>query len=187
MTARKTEIEAPQSRDDLRVVYRDPRELEPYGRNARTHSPEQIEQIQASIAEFGFTNPVLLKDDERTIGAGHARTLAALALGLDRVPTITLLGLTETQWRAYVIADNKLALNAGWDNELLKLEFGELGSLGFDLTLTGFSLEAIGELTPTPAAAPEDFKAFGDDLETEHECPRCKYRWSGSSSPAESS
>ncbi len=138
--------DAPAARSDLLVIYRDPKELAPYSRNARTHSPEQLEQIKASIAEFGFTNPVLLKDDERTIGAGHARTLAALALGLARIPTITLPGLSPAQWRAYVIADNQLALNAGWDNELLKLEFGELQSLGFDLTLTGFTLGEIAGL-----------------------------------------
>lgn len=139
MAARNAQADAPQPRDDIRIAYRDPRELIPYERNARTHSPAQIEQIQASIVEFGFTNPVLLKDDDRTIGAGHARTLAALALGLERIPTITLPGLTEAQWRAYVLADNKLALNSGWDDGLLKLELGELQGLGVDMELIGFS------------------------------------------------
>jgi len=172
-------------RADLAVVYRDPRELVAYERNARTHSPAQILEIQSSILEFGFTNPVLLRD-ERNIGAGHARTLAAVGLGLARVPTITLPDLSEAQWRAYVIADNKLALNASWDESLLKLEFGALKDLGFELTLTGFTLDEIGALTPLPGTPPDDFKSFGDDIDTEHECPRCKFKWSGKSEPESS-
>lgn len=157
------------SRSDLLVVYRDPKELAPYARNARTHSKHQIEEIRASIREFGFTNPVLLKDDERTIGAGHARTLAAVKEGLPRIPTITLPGLTETQWRAYVIADNKLALNAGWDESLLRLEFADLKLEGFDLELTGFEgLELTGLLDPGSSSAGK----YSGKLETPSYIPR---------------
>jgi ParB-like chromosome segregation protein Spo0J len=131
---------------DLAIVYRDPAGLLADPRNTRTHSAEQIAQVQASILEFGFTNPILLKDDEATIGAGHARQLAALALALPRVPTITLRGLTPVQWRAYVIADNKLALNAGWDDALLKSEIEGLSEDGFDLALTGFGEAELTDL-----------------------------------------
>ena len=119
--------------------------LTPYARNSRTHSDEQVAQIAGSIKEFGFTNPVLV-DGEGGIIAGHGRVLAARKLGMETVPCIALDYLTEAQKRAYVIADNKLALNAGWDEELLALELDELGDLGFDLELTGFSLDEIDAL-----------------------------------------
>jgi len=113
-------------------------DLTPYARNARTHSDAQIDQIAASIVEWGWTTPILL-DDEGTIIAGHGRVLAALKLGLDEVPVMVASGWTEDQKRAYSLADNKLAMNAGWDHELLKLELGELSEAGFDVSLIGFS------------------------------------------------
>ena len=119
--------------------------LIPYARNARTHSDQQVAQIAASIREFGFTNPVLI-DEEDGIIAGHGRVLGAHLLGLDEVPCIVLAHLTPAQRRAYVLADNKLALNAGWDLEMLSLEIGELGEAGFDLSLTGFDEFELGEL-----------------------------------------
>lgn len=118
-------------------------ELIPYVNNARTHSDEQVIQIAASIKEFGFTNPVLIDGDNGII-AGHGRLMAAKKLGLEEVPTIELSYLSEAQRKAYILADNKLALNSGWDNDLLAIEFAELGELGFDLDLTGFSSEEIG-------------------------------------------
>lgn len=118
-------------------------ELIPYVNNARTHSEEQVIQIAASIKEFGFTNPVLIDGDNGII-AGHGRLMAAKKLGLEEVPTIELSHLSEAQRKAYILADNKLALNSGWDNDLLAIEFAELGELGFDLDLTGFSSEEIG-------------------------------------------
>ena len=118
-------------------------ELIPYVNNARTHSEEQVIQIAASIKEFGFTNPVLIDGDNGII-AGHGRLMAAKKLGLEEVPTIELSYLSEAQRKAYILADNKLALNSGWDNDLLAIEFAELGELGFDLDLTGFSSEEIG-------------------------------------------
>lgn len=116
--------------------------LIPYARNSRTHSAEQVAQIAASIKEFGFTNPVLI-DGEGGIIAGHGRVMAARKLGIDEVPCITLDHLTDAQKRAYIIADNKLALNGGWDNDMLRIELDELGEMGFDLELTGFSLDEI--------------------------------------------
>src|SRR3972149_6348578 len=112
--------------------------LVPYARNPRTHSPEQIVQIAASITEFGFTNPILV-DTKDGIIAGHGRLLAAQKLGLTEVPVIVLDHLTETQKRAYIIADNRLALSAGWDEELLATELAELEREGYDVELTGFS------------------------------------------------
>ena len=119
--------------------------LIPYARNSRTHSDEQVAQIAASIKEFGFTNPVLIDADGGII-AGHGRVMAARKLGIEIIPCIELAHLTETQKKAYIIADNKLALNGGWDEELLRLEFDELEQAGFDLELTGFSLDEIGAL-----------------------------------------
>jgi ParB-like chromosome segregation protein Spo0J len=113
-------------------------DLIPYARNTRTHSPEQVAQIAGSIREFGFTNPILI-DAENGIIAGHGRVMAASKLGLAKVPCIRLAHLTDTQKRAYIIADNKLALNAGWDEEMLALELTELQLLGIDPESLGFS------------------------------------------------
>jgi hypothetical protein len=144
--------------DRLLVEYRPATSLIPYARNARTHSEKQVAEIAASIREFGWTNPILV-DGENGIIAGHGRLLAARKLGISEVPVIELAGLTEAQKRAYVIADNKLALNAGWNNELLALEFGDLESLGFDLSLTGFDeleIAAIGSLADAGLTDPDD-------------------------------
>jgi len=121
--------------------------LIPYARNARTHSDEQVGQIAASIKEWGWTTPVLVDEDGGII-AGHGRTMAAKRLGMREVPVMVARGWSDAKKRAYVLADNKLALNAGWDNEMLALEFKELGETGFDLDLTGFSLDEINALTP---------------------------------------
>lgn len=133
--------------------------LIPSARNARTHSEAQVAQIAASIREFGFTNPVLI-DAAGGIIAGHGRVLAARQLGLETVPAIRIEYMTEAQKRAYVIADNKLALNAGWDDELLTLELGELQAEGFNLSLTGFNDAELAALSlgdgdlPGPAGQP---------------------------------
>jgi DNA modification methylase len=129
------------------IVSRKVEDLIPYARNSRTHSDEQVAQIAASVREFGWTNPVLV-DGENGIIAGHGRILAARKLGMDEVPCIELAGLTDTRRRAYIIADNKLALNAGWDDELLAIEFAELADAGFDNLLTGFTQDEIDALTP---------------------------------------
>jgi site-specific DNA-methyltransferase (adenine-specific) len=122
-------------------------DLTPYARNSRTHSDEQVAQIAASIKEFGWTNPILI-DGEKGIIAGHGRLKAAMRLGLEEIPAIELSHLTEIQKKALIIADNKLALNAGWDNELLSLELEELELEGLDLSLTGFGEEEINALKP---------------------------------------
>ena len=128
--------------------------LVPYARNSRTHSEAQVAQIAASIREFGFTNPVLIDTDGGII-AGHGRVLAARQLGQDKVPCIRLEHLTETQKRAYIIADNKLALNAGWDEAMLALEFRDLLAAGYDVGLTGYELPEIDELVAGLDATPE--------------------------------
>lgn len=121
--------------------------LIPYAKNSRTHSEEQVAQIAASIKEWGFTTAVLV-DESGSIIAGHGRLMAARKLGLTSLPVMVAKDWTDAQKRAYVIADNKLAINAGWDNDLLALELGELGDLGFDLELTGFTDEEIKALMP---------------------------------------
>ncbi len=119
--------------------------LIPYARNSRTHSDEQVAQIAASIKEFGWTNPILI-DGESGIIAGHGRLLAARKLGMKEVPVIQLSGMTDTQKRAYIIADNKLALNAGWDDDLLKLEIEEVNLEDFEIELIGFSQDELNNL-----------------------------------------
>jgi ParB-like chromosome segregation protein Spo0J len=128
--------------DDLQIAWRPLGELIPYARNPRTHTDAQVAQIAASIREFGWTNPVLV-DGASGIIAGHGRVLAARKLGLEQVPVIELAHMSEAQRRAYVLADNQLALNAGWDEALLRLELADLSELGFDLGLIGFG---AGEL-----------------------------------------
>jgi DNA modification methylase len=118
--------------------------LIPYAKNSRTHSPEQVAQIAASIKEFGFRNPILV--DGVGIIAGHGRLMAAQKLNLDKVPTIDCSDMTESQKKAYIIADNKLAMNAGWDNEFLTLELKDLEDEGFDLSLTGFDDKELDAL-----------------------------------------
>ena len=119
--------------------------LIPYARNSRTHSSDQVGQIAASIKEFGFLNPIIVDGDNGII-AGHGRVLAAQKLGLAELPVIEAGHLSDTQRRAYIIADNKLAMNAGWDDEMLRIELDALGEGGFDLELTGFSLDDVATL-----------------------------------------
>jgi len=121
--------------------------LVPYARNARTHSSDQVAQIAASIKEWGWTTPILV-DETGNIIAGHGRTMAARQLNIKEVPVMVAEGWSDTKKRAYILADNKLALNAGWDNEMLALELSELQGLDFDLDLTGFSAEEIAALMP---------------------------------------
>ena len=124
----------------LSVTYRSVESLRPDPRNARTHPKRQVDQIVASIREFGFTNPILI-DVDGSIIAGHGRLLAAKTIGMSEVPTIVLHGLTDAQKRALRLADNKIALNAGWDLEVLKLELSDLAvmDVDLDLSVTGFS------------------------------------------------
>lgn len=156
------------------------KDLIPYARNSRTHSDEQVAQIAASIKEFGFLNPIIIDGDNGII-AGHGRVMAAQKLGIKELPCIEASHLSDTQRRAYIIADNKLALNAGWDDDMLRIELDELGEMGFDLELTGFSLDEIAALDfddgdfehPEP---PEDFKEV-DESELSCICPKCGFEF----------
>jgi ParB-like chromosome segregation protein Spo0J len=153
--------------------------LIPYARNSRTHSDGQVAQIAASIKEFGFTNPVLI-DETGSIIAGHGRVMAARKLGLADLPSIRLTHLTEAQKRAYVIADNKLALNAGWDDEMLAVELTDLKDMDFNLDMTGFIAEEIAglnfkekDLYPDSSTKEID----PDDYNMGHQCPKCGFEF----------
>lgn len=149
--------------------------LEPYARNSRTHSDAQVAQIAASILEFGFTNPVLIDADGGII-AGHGRVMAARKVGIPEVPCIRLGHLTEAQRRAYVIADNKLALNAGWDFMVLAEELESLQAESFDVTALGFDDAEITALLKVPDFAPasEEEQSKLDQLAPKYvACPHC--------------
>lgn len=141
-----------ESRPELQVVYRPLEDLSPFIGNARTHSKKQVAQIATSIEAFGFTNPILV-DERHELIAGHGRLLAAKSLGLASIPVIVLSDLSEAQKRALRLADNKIALNAGWDTEVLKIELDALADLSFELELTGFAtgeIDVISADTPDP-------------------------------------
>ena len=158
----------------MEITQRKTADLIPYVNNARTHSEQQVLQIAASIKEFGFNSPVLV-DGENGIIAGHGRVMAAKKLGLDEVPTIELKHLTKTQKKAYILADNRLALNSGWDNDLLALELGELSDDGFNLDLLGFDDDEfnIDEEKNFDAGNEEDQGKL-DQLDPKYiHCPHC--------------
>jgi len=152
-------------------------DLVPYARNSRTHSEEQIAQLAASMREFGWTVPVLV-DEQGGIIAGHGRITAARMLGISDVPVMTARGWSDAQKRAYCIADNKLALNAGWDPELLRIELQDLRAADFRLELTGFD---AGELSL--AMFEPDFEPVGEDDQTRLDekkkvrCPACDHEF----------
>jgi ParB-like chromosome segregation protein Spo0J len=151
-------------------------DLLPYENNARTHSDDQIALLARMIQEYGWTNPVLI-DRDRGIIAGHGRVLAARQLGMHSVPTIQLRHLTDKQRRAYVIADNQSALQAGWDRDLLRLELGELRADGFDMPLTGFATEQLDRLfgVEGPATAAEEAQPEGKRKTVA--CPNCGHKF----------
>ena len=140
--------------NQLSVEYKNTDSLIPYVNNSRTHSDEQVTQVASSIKEFGFTNPLLI-DEQGGIIAGHGRLMAANKLGLEQVPTITLAGLTEAQRKAYIIADNQLALNSGWDLDMLRVEIERLEELDFDLSLVGFEDDVIEKLLDIDTDMPD--------------------------------
>lgn len=166
------------TKDRLAVLYRPIADLRPAPRNARTHSSAQIEQIARSMDAFGWTNPILIAEDHSII-AGHGRLEAAKLRGLAEVPTITLAGLSAAQRRALVIADNQLALNAGWDTETLRLELDELGAEGFDVSLVGFSDLELADLLDEPSFGPGSADSQGQlDEKAKVQCPECGHEFS---------
>ena len=154
----------------------DLKKLIPYARNSRTHSDIQVSQIAASIREFGFTNPVLITD-ECDIIAGHGRVLAAKKLGMDTIPCIKLDYLTDTQRRAYIIADNQMSINSGWDFDMLAVEIDELNDAKFDVSLLSFTNEQLAELIGSPEEPVDnELKADEKDKET-CICPKCHFEF----------
>lgn len=149
--------------------------LIPYANNSRTHDDAQVAQLAASIKEFGFRNPILV--DGMGIIAGHGRLMAARKLGLEKVPTIDCSDMTETQKKAYIIADNKLALNSGWDTDLLSLEISQLDTDGFNLEVLGFNADELSLFLkgdPNFDPSTEDDQSKLDELEPKWvSCPHC--------------
>ena len=157
-------------------------DLIPYARNARTHSETQVAQIAGSIQEFGFCNPVLIDSDNGII-AGHGRVLAAQRLKLESVPCLRLSHLTDAQKRAYVLADNRIALSSGWDEEMLANELSDLHADDFDMSLLGFDVDELAKLLefenkedeePPESSATE---VNPDDFEMKATCPRCQFEF----------
>ena len=158
-----------------KVERRNVADLIPYIRNSRTHSDAQVAQIAASIREWGWTMPILC-DEHGNVIAGHGRIMAAQKLGIEDVPCMTATGWSEAKRRAYVLADNKIALNSDWDNDMAKLELQEIEGLGFDLSLTGFSVDELDVLFDAPDFAPgtEDDQGKLDELDPKMvDCPHC--------------
>jgi ParB-like chromosome segregation protein Spo0J len=147
-------------------------DLMPYKNNARTHTEEQIGQIVESVKEFGWTNPVLI-DPKMGVIAGHARLEAAKQMGMEEVPCIVLAGLTEAQKRAYLIADNKLAMNSGWDEKLLAMEFADLKNLGFNLDLLGFDASELADITLGKEVNQPEFDESVAETVFMVTCPKC--------------
>ena len=167
-------------KNNLRMEYKSVDELLPYARNAKVHTPEQISKIASSIKEFGFINPVIVK--ENTILAGHGRIEGAKKLGMEKVPTIDASYLTEAQKKAYILADNRIAeQDTHWDTEMLGLELEELKELDFDVD----SLMDFGDLFPTGDGDTTGGGKKGDELdidnfsEFEHTCPKCGFGFDG--------
>ena len=155
-------------------------EIAPYSRNARQHSPEQIAQIVASVREFGFTSPVLV-DENGVLIAGHGRLAAARQLGMTELPAIAVEGLDEAQKNALRIADNKLALNASWDDDLLLAELMDLRDVGFDLALTGFGDGELANMLNEPVFGPVGEGDQGRlDESAPVTCPECGHVFSPS-------
>ncbi len=164
-----------------KIIYLNPAELVEYDKNSRTHSHDQIEQVARSIQEYGFTNPVLV-DENNVIIAGHGRKAAATKLGLERIPVIRLSGLSEAQIKALRIADNKLALNSSWDVDMLQAELADLSQDGYDLSVIGFSGSELDELLAAETEQqeeediPEDFEEV-EETKLAHKCPRCGFEF----------
>ena len=158
--------------------------LIPYARNARKIPQVAVDKVAASIKEFGWRQPIVV-DSERVVVAGHVRLLAARQLEEKKVPVHVATGLTPGQIKAFRLMDNRSHQESGWDMELLAPELAELEALNIDAALTGFDAEEISKFLgagSSDAKPPEEFKEFDETIPTEHECPKCGYRWSGQAS-----
>ena len=157
-----------------------------YARNARKIPQAAIDKVAASIREFGWRQPIVV-DSERVVVAGHVRLLAAKQLGEKKVPVHVAAGLTPGQIKAFRLMDNRSHQESGWDMDLLEPEMAELQALNIDTALTGFDAEEIAKFLDSGASdgkSPESFAEYDETIKTEHECPKCGYRWSGQISSA---
>jgi ParB-like chromosome segregation protein Spo0J len=159
--------------------------LIPYARNARKIPQEAIDKVAASLKEFGWQQPIVV-DTDGVVVAGHVRLLAAKQLGLEKVPVHVATDLTPGQIKAFRLMDNRSHQESGWDLDLLGHEMAELQALNIDVALTGFDAEEISKFLDSGTSdgtPPESFKEFDETIPTEHECPKCGYRWSGAAGP----
>ena len=157
---------------DLEVVYLSPQELTPYENNTRRHSPDDINGIVKSIEDTGFNDPIGIWGDKNLIVEGHGRQLAAIQMGLDKVPCIRLDHLTDTQRREYAIRHNRSAEMSAWDFGKLEEEVARLEIEGVDLSGLKFTFDNVFE-----EESPDEFKEYGEETETKNKCPRCGYEW----------
>jgi ParB-like chromosome segregation protein Spo0J len=148
----------------------------PYARNPRKNAGA-VDKVAASLREFGFRQPIVT-DENLTVIVGHTRLLAAKKLSLSQVPVHIAEGLTAAQIKAYRIADNRVGEEAEWDNELLQVELHDIESKEFDVALTGFDVEELSKIMFPSDTMPDDFQSYGEDIATEHQCPKCGYKWS---------
>lgn len=156
--------------------------IRPYPHNPRTHPPAQIKLLADLLRKFGPDQPIVV-DENEVILKGHGRRLAAEAAGMTRFPVVQRGGLSDADKAALRIADNQVALLSGWDAELVRYEMQTLQRMDYDLGLLGFGEAQLVQFTTQPGPPAGGFATFGEDIPTEHECPKCKYRWSGSGKP----
>lgn len=156
--------------------------IKPYPNNPRTHPPAQIDTLARLLRQYGPDQPIVV-DEDGIILKGHGRRLGAYLAKLKAFPVIQRIGLTETEKRAMRIEDNQVALLSGWDPELIRGEIASLRTLGYDVALLGFGEAQLVNFETLPGPPAGGFPAFGSDIATDHECPKCSYRWSGSSAP----
>lgn len=153
----------------------------PYANNTRTHPPAEIAMLAGLLGQYGPDQPIVV-DEDRVIIKGHGRRLAALAAGLEIFTFVQRFGLSEEEKKAMRIADNQVALLAGWDQALVRVEIASLKGAGYDVALLGFGDAQLVQFMTTPGP-PSEFQAFGADIAVEHQCPKCGYKWSGNSAP----
>lgn len=157
--------------------------IKPYVHNPRTHPPAQVDLLARLVRKFGPDQPIVV-DENAEILKGHGRREAAILGELGGFWVIQRAGMTDAEKRAMRIQDNAVPLMSGWDNELVRLEMHALKTQGFDLEMLGFGKTQLVQFTATPGPPAGGFPAVGEDIATEHQCPRCSYRWSGPSAPA---
>jgi hypothetical protein len=168
---------------EMRAIARPLASVKPYPRNTRTHPPAQIELLASLLRKFGPDQPIVV-DERGVILKGHGREEAARTAGMASFPVVERRGLSEEDKAALRIADNQVALLSGWDATLMAVEIGQLKAAGYELSLLGFGDAQLVQFTTTPGPPAGGFPQFGEDIDVEHQCPKCRYRWSGNSAPS---